>query len=227
MKKTLIGLIFAMFSFGSASADAGVNIGVSGAGAIFGATATETDIGTTVTEKNTESEIMGAGYASVFVEKELGPVFVGIDYVMSTLETEEAQRNVRDCGAKADSASCGTGAGHNDKINKVKVEFEDLTSIYAGVTLFENFYAKFGAMTVDIVTKESLGTGSEYGNTSMDGVLIGVGGEATLPNGMFIRGEANYLEFDAVELVASNAENKVRIDGIDGVAAKISVGASF
>ena len=227
MKKTLIGLIIAMFSFGSASADAGVNIGVSGAGAIFGATATETDIGPNVTEKNTETEIMGAGYASVFVEKELGPVFVGIDYVMSTLETEEAQRNIRDCGAKGDSASCSTGAGYNDKINKVKVEFEDLTSIYAGVTLFENFYAKVGAMSVDIVTKESLGTGSEYGNTSMDGVVIGIGGKASLPNGMFIRGEANYLEFDAVELVSSNAENKVRIDGIDGVAAKISIGASF
>ena len=227
MKKTLIGLFIAMFSFGSASADAGVNIGVSGAGAIFGATATETDIGPNVTEKNTETEIMGAGYASVFVEKELGPVFVGIDYVMSTLETEEAQRNIRDCGAKADSASCSTGAGYNDKVNKVKVEFEDLTSIYAGVTLFENFYAKVGAMSVDIVTKESLGTGSEYGNTSMDGVVIGIGGKASLPNGMFIRGEANYLEFDAVELIASNAENKVRIDGIDGVAAKISVGASF
>ncbi len=61
MKKTLIGLIVAMFSFGSASADAGVNIGLSGAGAIFGATATETDIGPNVTQKNTESESMGAG----------------------------------------------------------------------------------------------------------------------------------------------------------------------
>ena len=227
MKKTLIGLIFAMFSFGSASADAGVNIGVSGAGAIFGATATETDVGTTVTEKNTESEIMGAGYISVFVEKELGPVFIGIDYVGSTLETEEAQRNVRDCGAKADSASCGTGKGQNDKINKVKVEFEDLTSIYAGVTLFENFYAKFGAMTVDVVTKESLGTGSEYGNTSMDGTMIGVGGQADLPNGMFIRGEGTYMDFDAVELVSSNTDNKVRVDGLDGVSAKLSVGISF
>ena len=122
MKKTLIGLIVAMFSFGSASADAGVNIGLSGAGAIFGATATETDIGPNVTEKNTESEIMGAGYVSVFVEKELGPVFIGIDYVGSTLETEEAERAVRDCGAKGDSASCSTGAGYNDKTNKVKVE---------------------------------------------------------------------------------------------------------
>ena len=82
-------------------------------------------------------------------------------------------------------------------------------------------------MTVDVVTKESLGTGSEYGNTSMDGLLFGIGGEAALPNGMFIRGEANYLEFDAVELVGSNADNKVRIDGIDGVAAKVSIGASF
>ena len=223
MKKTLIGLIIAMFSFGSASADAGVNIGLSGAGAIFGATATETESD----EKNTESEIMGAGYASVFIEKELGPLFIGIDYVISTLETEETTGVKRDCRAASESASCATGAGLVDKTQKVKVEFEDLTTVYAGVTVFENFYIKGGAMTVDLNTKESLGTGSEYGNTSMDGLMVGVGGEATLPNGMFIRGEANYMEFDAVEVVASNTDNKVRVDGIDGVAAKISVGTTF
>jgi len=223
MKKTLIGLFIAMFSFGSASADAGVNIGISGNGAIFGATATETDVSTS--ETDTESEIMGAGYVSVFIEKELGPVFVGIDYVTNSLETEETESLRNDC---TDAQSCvGSGGGFTQQTQKVKVEFEDLTSIYAGVTLFDNFYAKAGAMSVDITTKETLGTGGSYGNTSMDGVMVGVGGQAELPNGMFIRGEANYMEFDAVELVSSTSQAKVRIDGIDGVAAKISVGAAF
>ena len=221
MKKTLIGLFIAMFSFGSASADAGVNIGISGNGAIFGATATETDIGDNTTEKNTESEIMGAGYVSVFVEKELGPVFVGIDYVTNTIETEQVESLRNDQTTEA-----GTSA-FTQVTNKVKVEFEDLTTIYAGVTLFDNFYAKAGAITVDLNTLETLGTGSTYGNTSMDGMMVGVGGTAELPNGMFIRGEANYMELDAVELVSSTAVNKIRVDGIDGVAAKISIGASF
>merc|ERR1712224_17227 len=120
------------FSFGSASADAGVNIGISGNGALFGASATESDIGPNLTEKVSETEIMGAAYASIFVEKELGPVFIGLDYVPTELETEEAQ------------------ALRNDKTTteiftqvtqKVKVEFSDFTTAYAGIKLFDHFYA--------------------------------------------------------------------------------------
>jgi len=226
MKKTLIGLFIAMFSFGSASADAGVNIGVSGTGALFGATATETDIGANTTEKNTESEIMGAGYASIFIEKELGMFFVGVDYVPSDLETEENTSLRNDCQDKATHALCSTGV-FTQYTQKVKVTFSDLTTAYAGVKLFDHFYAKAGVVTVDLETNESLGTGGSYGNTSMDGTMLGVGGQADLPNGMFIRGEANVLDFDAVSVSSSNTDNSVRVDGIDGIAAKISIGATF
>ena len=117
----------------------------------------------------------------------------------------------------------------NEIVGKeVKVEFEDLTSIYAGVTLFDNFYAKAGATSVDITTKESLGTGSSYGNTSMDGVMVGVGGQAELPNGMFIRGEATYMEIDGTTLKNTNDSTKsVSADGITGMGAAISIGRSF
>ena len=226
MKKTLIGLIIAMFSFGSASADAGVNIGISGQGALFAATATETDVGPNATEKNQESELLGLAYASIFIEKELGPVFIGIDYVPSEIETEEASSTRNDCGAASQDAGCPSGV-FTVQTNKVKVEFSDFVTAYAGVTIGETFYAKAGVITVDLETKESLGTGSEYGNTSMDGTMIGVGGQADLPNGMFIRGEGTYMDFDAVELVSSNTDNKVRVDGLDGVSAKLSVGISF
>ena len=65
MKKTLIGIIVAMFSFGSASADAGVNIGLSGVGAIFGASATETDTGPDETEKVSDTDIMGGNISGM------------------------------------------------------------------------------------------------------------------------------------------------------------------
>jgi len=227
MKKTLIGLFIAMFSFGSASADAGVNIGVSGNGAIFGATATETDVGPNATEKNQESEILGVGYASIFVEKELGPVFIGVDYVPSEIETEENTSVRDDC--PLDSA-CTPGKGfeaQNQVTQKVKVEFSDFVTAYAGVKIFDHFYAKAGVITVDLETKETLGTGGSYGNSSIDGTMIGVGGQADLPNGMFIRGEGTYMDFDAIEIASDNTNNKVRIDGLDGVSAKLSVGISF
>ena len=223
MKKTLIGLFIAMFYFGSVSADAGVNIGVSGTGAIFGATATEEDIGDNTTEKNTESEILGAGYGSLFIEKELGMAFIGIDYVPSSIETEENQSLRNDC---AGTQQCGNGE-FTQQTQKVKVEFDDWVTVYAGLRLFDNFYVKAGAMSVDLTTKETLGTGSTYGNTSMDGTVVGVGGEAELPNGMFIRGEANYMDFDSASLTSSTGVNKIRVDGIDGIGARVSIGASF
>ena len=226
MKKTLIGLIIAMFSFGSASADAGVNIGISGQGALFAATATETDVGPNATEKNQESELLGLAYASIFIEKELGPVFIGIDYVPSEIETEEASSTRNDCGAASQDAGCPSGV-FTVQTNKVKVEFSDFVTAYAGVTIGETFYAKAGVITVDLETKESLGTGSEYGNTSMDGIMVGIGGQTTLDNGMFIRAEANFMEFDPVSLTSDTTVNKITLDELNGVSGKVSIGTSF
>ena len=223
MKKTIIGLFIAMFWIGSASADAGVNIGVSGTAALFGATATEEDIGDNVTEKNTESEIMGAGYASVFVEKELGSFFVGVDYVLSDLETEENTSLRNDCTTQA----CGAGDTFTQVTQKVKVTFSDLATAYVGVKIGESFYAKAGIVNVDLTTNETLGTGSTYGNTSMDGTMVGVGGQADLPNGMFIRGEGTYMDFDGASLTSSTGVNVVKVNGVDGVTAKLSIGKTF
>ena len=223
MKKIITGLFMAMFSFGLASADAGVNIGISATGALFGATATEHDAGPNVTEKNTETEIMGATYASIFVEKELGQFFIGAEYVPSDLETEEATSLRNDCSG---TQTCNTGA-FTQVTNTVKVTFSDLTTAYVGLILGEHFYAKAGIMKVDLETNETLGTGSTYGNTSMDGNMVGVGGQADMDNGMFIRGEATYMNFDSVELTSSTGVNKIKVDSLDGMGAKISIGRTF
>ena len=44
----------------------------------------------------------------------------------------------------------------------------------------DNFYIKAGMMEVDVITNESLGTGSTYGNTSLDGTMLGFGYNNTL-----------------------------------------------
>ena len=57
--------------------------------------------------------------------------------------------------------------------------------------------------------------------------MIGVGGQHTLDNGMFIRGEANLMEFDPVSLTSSTSVNKITVDELNGVTGKISIGTSF
>ena len=218
MKKTLIGLVITMFSFASASAEIGVNIGISGNAALFAATATELDTGTHGTttdgdEKDSESDFLGAAYGSVFIEGEMGPILLGVDFVPSSLDTETSTNEVQDGGSVV--------------TNTVKVSFNDLTTAYVGLKIMENAYVKVGAVTVDLVTEENLGTGSTYGDTSVDGSMIGVGVGHTMDNGIFLRAEATYMEFDSVSLTSSSGSQKITLNSLDGVSGKVSIGKSF
>jgi opacity protein-like surface antigen len=221
MKKTLIGLFMAMFWFGAASAEV-VSIGVSGNAAIYAATATELDTGTHGTtsdfnESTSRSEFMGAAYGSVFVEAMMGPFFIGLDYVPGTLSTEESTTTVGDKTTSATSTQV---------TNTVKVDFEDMNTIYAGLR-FNNAFIKMGATTVELLTKESLGTGSTYGDTTLDGAMVGAGVDTMLDNGIFIRAEANYTDFDGVSLTSSSGSQKITLDNLDGLIGKISIGKTF
>mgnify|MGYP001166255152 FL=1 len=223
MKKTLIGLFIAMFSYGVASAEAGFSIGVSGVAGIFGASGSEKDIGTDGTtsgadEFQSRSEYSGFTYGSIFVEGSMGPIFVGVDYVPGEIETEESSTTVGDKTTSATSTQV---------TNTVKVGFDAYYTAYVGIKIFEDAYIKVGTASVDVTTKESLGTGSTYGNTSLDGGMVGAGVNKSLDNGMFIRAEVNYTEFDGVKLVSDTAVNEISLDSLDGLAGKISIGKTF
>ena len=221
MKKILLTTILAVFYFTSASADAGINIGVSGQMGLFSATAKETHTDTTsadsTTFKNSDTEVAAVGYASVFIEKTLGDrLAIGIDYVPSALESDTVE------STKFDKTTTDTSSS---KTNTVQIDFEDLTTIYLAFNISENMYVKAGAASVDVITNGTLGTGSSYGNASLDGTVLGVGYNKTFDNTMFVRVEGNYMELDGASL--SNADNKITLNGIDGVTGKISVGKSF
>jgi hypothetical protein len=160
-------------SYTLASAELGVNVGVSGQMGVFTAEAEETLAGQ---RKGKDDAIGVFGYGSIFVEKTLGDyVSVGVDYVPSSLSSETAESVRRD---KVLASPAGT-----EKTQKVQVDLEDLTTIYLAINVTENFYVKAGMMEVDVITKESLGTGGAYGNTSLDGTVLGLGYNKDLTNG--------------------------------------------
>ena len=222
MKKTLIGLFMAMLCFGPASAEV-VSLGVSSNAALYAATATEKDTavhGTTsgqFDEYESASDFMGAVYGSIFVEAMMGPLFVGIDYVPSTLSTEESTTTIGD-KTTSDTSTQVT--------NKVKVDFTDLITYYAGLR-YNNAFFKVGSVQVEMITKENLGTGSTYGDASLEGALIGAGVDTVMDNGYFIRAEANYTEFDGVSLTSSSGSQIITMNSLDGLVGKLSVGKSF
>ena len=218
MKKLFAIMFSIVFLFlNSANAELGINVGISGQIGVFEASATETED----TEKSREDDAMAAfGYASVFLEKDLGQyITVGIDYVPSALESETVNETRSDLLGTADGAASSV-------TQKVQVDFEDLTTFYVALNLNENFYLKAGIAQVDLITNETLGTGSTYGNASLDGTVFGAGYNKNFDNGMFVRAEGTYQEFDGVTINGSG-DTSVTADEINGVSGKISIGKSF
>ena len=219
MKKVIITLIASVFYMTSVSADMGVNIGLSGSAGLFSATGKEVDTGPNLTETTEDAEHGEAAFSSIFLEKTLGDRFtVGIDWVLNDLSTDTVESRRQDKT---------TGTSSSNVENKIQIDFENLTTYYINFNVNENLYAKVGMATVDIITGETLGTGSTYGNTDMDGTVLGVGYNATFGNSAFIRVEGNYMDFDGASLTSSTGVNKVSLNNLDGVTGKLSIGKSF
>ena len=219
MKKLLLTLVFSVFYVSSASAEMGFNVGVSGQAGIFTASATEF---TGSTAKGNGSEHGEAAWGSVFVEGTINDKFlIGVDYVPSALETETTEIAKSDMGVGAQSQTTVT--------NKIQIDFEDLTTVYVGFMVNDNVYVKGGAVHVEFITNEDLGTGASYGNDSLDGEMFGVGYHNTLDNGAFIRFEGTYMSFNAKTMSATgtDADNKIDLSALDGITGKVSFGKSF
>lgn len=216
MKKIIVFLITSMFFFGQASAvDFSVSVGLSGSTAVFHAEGEENENG----EKSKEDATGVAGFGSVFAEASINDMIsIGVDFVTDSISSETAE-SVVDDKTTTDTSSRTT--------QKVQVDFNDLTTYYVMVNLTEGLYVRGGVINVDVITNESLGTGSTYGDTTMDGTVMGVGYNRTLDNGVFFRVEGNYMDLGNKSLTASNGDNKVSLNDLIGASAKISVGKSF
>ena len=219
MKKIIITILISMFYISSVSADMGVNLGASVSAGLFSASGKEVDTGPNLTETTEDSEHGEAAFSSIFLEKTLGDRFtVGIDWVLNTLSTETTE-------ARRQDKTSGTSSANVE--NKIGIDFDNLTTYYVSFNVNENLYAKLGMATVDIITKETLGTGSTYGNTDMDGTVLGVGYNASFGNSAFIRVEGNYMDFDGASVTSSTCVKKVTLNNRDGVTGKLTIGKSF
>ena len=222
MKKIFLTISFILGSFSMVSAEIGVNLGVSGNLAVFHATGVDNDTNTagTLTERSTDDATGVAGFGSIFIEKTLGDrLTIGLDYVPSALDSETSET------VRMDKTTTDTQTA---KTNTVKVAFEDLTTLYVALNITESFYVKAGMAKVDVITKETLATGSAYGDTTLDASVFGLGFNNSFDNGMFVRVEGTYMDFDNAKLVSStNADNTVELNNLEGASGKISIGKSF
>jgi hypothetical protein len=226
-----------MLCFGSnANADVGVNVGVTalygafdvdGAQEVFsGAHSSGASPGDVTKKASAEGDSAEGDFAiaSIFVEKTLGDrLAIGVDYVPGQAGTETSENKTNVAGSAVSTELMDAAA-----TNTVQVDFEHLTTAYVMINLNDSIYAKAGIMTVDVLTNEKLNTGGAYGNTELDGTMFALGFAKDLNNGAFVRLEGTLMEFDGATLTNQNdATKSVKVDGIDGYGAKLSIGKSF
>ena len=215
MKKIMTAIVILLGTISTASADLGINVGIAGNTSIWHATGVEQNTNDTT---QTEDAVGVAGYDSYFIEKTLGSrITIGYEHTPDALTTDTAENN-RD--------TLTTGNSHETLINKVQLKFENLDMLYVHLNISESVYVKLGQTSVDVITNESLATGSTYSDFSLDGSLVGAGYNKSFSNGIFLRGEFNLLEFDDSGKKTS-IDNTVQLNGLEGAQAKFALGYSF
>ena len=120
----------------------------------------------------------------------------------------------------------------NAVIPSVFLELDGIVTTYLIKSFDSGLFVKLGVASADVNTKEVLGTGTTYGNTSVDGAHYGIGFQRTNDSGLFIRAAAEYTDFDSLSLTGSqvggtaSSFNVIKAD-VDVAMAKFSIGKAF
>ena len=218
MKKILATLAALVFSTSAFAVDISqLSVGVSGNYGLYGADGKEENTNVSGTlERTTKKE--GAafvdGYASIFAEIALNDNFsIGVSYVPEEIETPQ-------------NVNSGEGGDGTTDI-KVEASFEDLMTIYAMVKSDIGVYGKLGYSSMEIdVTSENAGTYADPGTN--EGIELALGYEHEAADGISVRAELAYHEFD--DVTADNGQtdkNTITITEMRGATGRISLVKSF
>ena len=216
MKKIIISLLLALGLATSSYAVSleGLSVGISGSHSGYYAVGTEeTDNDETGVDDTKEAGAFTANHMSVFLEYNVGPISVGLDYIPSEIETPK-NTNLQ-----------GTTT------NTVKGEFANHTTVYALIPIpLGGLYAKVGGIYVDLNSIENLGTGGSYGNTDTTGMMAGLGYSIEAADGLSIRAEVTAAQYEEVEVANSASDaggTKVTLTDMMSAFGTISVVKSF
>ena len=258
MKKILAVICFSFLSLNFANAEI-LSLGVSGNIGLLEVNGKETITGTSqrdTTYGNNNTALRSDGVSSTSSTKGADDVFIGyvtlfgeahllntglrlgVSYVPYPLESETTDNTRNDnC---SDETSVNTGSNVcTPTTQTVQVDLEDMITMYVAyhheidLGLIDSVFVKGGVIEADVITKEKLSSGSQYGNTTLSGQFIGLGVEKNMDNGLFVRFEGNMTQFQDIKLVngadgtVDENKNTIEITGMDGATATLSIGKSF
>ena len=220
MKKiiaTIVALVFSTSAYAVELSD--VSVGATFNHGIYGGNGTEkvfTHTGTLEKTNTKDGAAFVDSYATIFVEASVNEnVSIGLSYAPENIETPQVINDGE--GGNEDS---------NADENKVKAEFENLTTLYVLGKSDMGVYGKIGYSQMDInLSTENVGN---YKDTDTDGFEIAVGYEHQAGDGVGIRAELAYHSFDDVK--ADNGitdKNEYTVSDMEGATARISLVKSF
>ena len=173
---------------------------------------------TTEAEENT---IIPSLFAELAMDNGLG---IGLDYIVGSADL--AGSNQQSIGNTDSNRAEDTGT------NTANAEVSSIHTLYLTKMFDSGLFLKLGMSSADVKTKETLASGTTYGNKSVDGTMIGIGWGRTMDTGLFFRAAVEYTDFDEITLTSgvadavSDTTNTIKAD-VDVTMAKFSIGKAF
>ena len=197
MKKLYAIVFMAMLAF-TGKAFAEISYGVSAALTKIDASGTETEGG----EKTDGSADNTVIIPSLFVEYAYSDtISVGLDYIPLGADVSSKTKKRQDTETSVTGTVSTTTTA---RTQQAQAELDNHITLYAHYNMTDTMYLKVGAVRVDLNTDESLGTGSKYGNETLNGGLLGIGAKSG--NSRF---ELVYTDYEDVSLTSSVARTGV------------------
>jgi len=138
---------------------------------------------------------------SLFIEAVNGPLALGLDYIPIDADVSSKTKSRTDTETSVTGTTTTTSTSRSQK---AQASLQDHITLYASYNLTDTFYLKGGVAQVSLVTEESLGTGSKYGDEDVNGYLYGLGitdGNSRL--------ELSYTDYEDISLTSSVARTGV------------------
>tara|TARA_B100001123_G_scaffold288205_1_gene321134 strand:+ start:2286 stop:2957 length:672 start_codon:yes stop_codon:yes gene_type:complete len=223
MKKIISALflmVFASTGYVTTAIAMDFSLGVSGNYAAFTGKGEEKN----TTRVTSENGVFQESYPSIFVELGLNDVVdIGLEYTPDTISTPE------NTALRRQNRTNATGSNGSNVTNTVAADFEDLMYLYMNVNLpWYGLYLKGGWSQVDVITKESLGTGGSYGDVSTDGLMVGFGVAHDMDGGFFVRAEITASEWEDVNATSTAETTKtVKVSEMYSASASLRIGKTF
>ena len=228
MRKILIGLsagtAMLLGTVSSFAAD-GLGIGVTLSGVRLSTTGSEVEGGETNRKGVQNSFALGSVFADFTFLNNW--VTIGYSIVPGEADVSDAQHQRTDVELSVTDTTTHTTTSRTQQASAT-VSDHNMAYIEIG----NAYYLKAGYVEVSVETNESLGTGSAYGNTTLEGTLLGAGYKSDWGDNGFIKLEGTYTDYDPLALTSSTARtdvttnNKISAD-IDSTAINLGIGYKF